>query len=114
MKSLKAIRQLVRDTLHRFVRFFFHPIWGYSPSQILKAVQRDWEGPVFTGARTILGEMAKQNTRVMVYTFSEKDEPFLELECTARLPKPNPGHQGTTHLVRRTLDGVVQIQNREK
>ena len=77
-------------TLHQFVRFFNHPIWCYSPSQILKAVQRDWEGPVFTGARTILGEMAKQNTRVMVYTFSEKNEPFLELECTARLPKPNP------------------------
>lgn len=27
---------------------------------------------------------------------------------------PNPSHQGTTHLVRRTLDGVVQIPNQEK
>jgi len=84
-----AMRQLVRRTLRPIVRFFFHPIWSYSPSRILNAVQRDWEGPVFTGARTILGEMARQNTRVMVYTFIEKDEPFLELECTARLPKPN-------------------------
>ena len=90
MKALQKLRQLVRGTLHRVVRFFFHPIWGYSPSQILKAVQRDWEGPVFTGARTILGQMSNQGTSVMVFTFSEKDEPFLELECTARLPKPNP------------------------
>lgn len=26
---------------------------------------------------------------------------------------PNPGHQGTTHLVRRTLDGVVGSLNQE-
>lgn len=26
--------------------------------------------------------------------------------------QPNPSHQGTTHLVRRTLDGVVQPPNR--
>lgn len=26
----------------------------------------------------------------------------------------NPSHQGTTHLVRRTLDGVVQIQESQK
>ena len=28
--------------------------------------------------------------------------------------RSNPSHQGTTHLVRRTLDGVVQIPNQEK
>ena len=27
------------------------------------------------------------------------------------LRRPNPSHQGTTHLVRRTLDGVVQCPN---
>ena len=28
--------------------------------------------------------------------------------------QPNPSHQGTTHLVRRTLDGVVGGQNSEE
>ena len=43
MKSLKAIRQLVRDTLHQFVRFPLHPIWSYSLPQIFAAVKRDWD-----------------------------------------------------------------------
>lgn len=50
VKSLKAIRQLVRDTLHRFVRpignFFLHPIWCYSPTEIARIVKRDWDCPV--------------------------------------------------------------------
>lgn len=83
--------QFVSHTVRRFVRLFFHPIWGYSPSQILRAVQRDWDGPVGTSARAILAKMVEENTRVMIITFSEKDEPFLEMECTARVPKPNDG-----------------------
>ena len=73
--------------LFKFKRFFTHPIWCYSLTRILNAVQRDWDGPVGTSARGILKIMAEKNTHVLIVTFSEKDIPFLELTCTASEPK---------------------------
>lgn len=85
--------QLASRTVRRFV---LHPIWSYSIPHIFRAVQRDWDGPVGAGAREILGEMAKRGTRVMTIEFSENGIPFLELECTARLPQSeqNDGGEG--------------------
>jgi hypothetical protein len=38
----------------------------------------------------------------------------IQTSMAASNYKPNPSHQGTAHLVRRTLDGVVGGTNQEK
>ena len=43
----------------------------------------------------------------------EHNDMYRQLRAEAMAQMLNPGHQEATHLVRRTLDGVVQIPNKE-
>ena len=89
--AVSRIAARVSRMVRGFVRFVRHPIWCYSPSGIARAVQRDWDGPVNTAAREILGEMHKRGTMGIDCEFSESGETFLVLECRVR--KPNASRQ---------------------
>lgn len=84
---VSQIDERVSRMVRGFVRFVRHPIWHYSPSNIARAVQRDWDGPVNTAAREILGEMHKRGTMGIDCEFSDRGKIFLVLEC--RACKPN-------------------------
>lgn len=91
----KAEPQARRRRLDQLVRrFITHPILCYSPSQILEAVQRDWDGPVGTSARAILDHMAGQHTTKCTVEFSDANGVFLEIDCVVRVPNPTGQRTG--------------------
>lgn len=91
---VSRIAARVSRMVRGLVRFVRHPIWCYSPSSIARAVQRDWDGPVNTAAREILGEMHKRGTLGIDCEFSEAGEIFLVLECRVTIPNTRPDAPG--------------------
>lgn len=79
---------LIKYKAYRAIKLFIHhPIWHYGLSDILGAVQRDWDGEIGTSARSIIKYMADNKTTECTIDFRQGGKPYLSLECRIRVPQ---------------------------
>ena len=112
-------RRLVRRTVERLVRIFFHA--GLCQFEMVRGVCAGcWWGDRSRLELFVIATPRCRADRIISRRPRYAREPFgvgVLLFCCVLTGLlfyySNPSHQGTTHLVRRTLDGVVLCPNSE-